>query len=724
MCVPQLHYPEAVAYNIMDDTTLPCTDFYRHACGKWNDAHTNEGRSFTAIRRRNEFDVEEIVRDPTVEGVSPFFSSCRVTLASTGAERARHMKDTAQERIYMMERFKRPLVHNSDLPSVFADMVAHGYTAPIALTVEKLPNGPGVILQFAYDGFEFITAEDEAWVRSHFEVLEGEGSEAAARKARNLVAFLVELNASRPDISGLATYDGYLAYITGTDFAEDVMPFSQFKALSTSFDWDAFLSALSRIGKLDHLTVAPEKSVCAFRRSYFQAWNPSAYTVQQWQLFVEWSVLYNTHDFFPDLPNDVFVGPRDPKARNSLYLRHRWRKRRSPRPPPHGDRRRDSREAPPPPPPTQPIVTERDCVHATTYMIPGLLSKEFLRRHFPNGEQTRTRVGEVVERIRTRFAALIQATPWMDDTTKERQVTKISSIVSRIVHPNEWEAEGFGTQMDPERYLRTLNIVRKERVKRNLDLWAESNSGSNCDAACRDRIAAFEAPLSRVNAWYNPLFNTITIPAGILRFPFYNQHYDSVSLYATIGMVVAHELSHGEDPVGSRFDWQGSIADTWSAEARQRYRQRAQCIVNEYGSPAECVNAEYGTQTLCEDVADINGIRLAYEALFLGDPDAPRDAGALKRFFYAFAQMWCESYDQEATCRRVSEDVHAIARFRVQKTLMHLPYFATAFGCSATSLMVKTDAERCVIYGPEATPIITIEAVVPIEKKKKKRTKE
>lgn len=190
---------------------------------------------------------------------------------------------------------------------------------------------------------------------------------------------------------------------------------------------------------------------------------------------------------------------------------------------------------------------------------------------------------------------------------------------------------------------------------------------------------------------------------SFFRFPFYHEHYDTVSLYATIGMVVAHELSHGEDPMGSQFDAEGSMLDTWSATARQIYRERAQCVVREYGSPQGCDNKAYGTQTLCEDVADINGVRMAYEALFVADGSpGPKDAGAKKRFFYSFGQMWCETYEPDVLCSHATDDVHAIARYRVEKTLMHLPYFAEAFGCPAGSRMSRGEDSRCVIYGPEA----------------------
>lgn len=264
------------------------------------------------------------------------------------------------------------------------------------------------------------------------------------------------------------------------------------------------------------------------------------------------------------------------------------------------------------------VITSADCIEASKYMLPGILSREFLATRFKDAEETRRRVQTMVERIRDRFVYNLERTTWLDNATRTAQIEKVQAIVPRVVHPTEWSEETFplGKEMDPVRYLRNLGIIQEERVRRNLALWSESNYGVQCDARCRDRITVFGSPLFTVNAWYNPDRNVITIPAGILQPPFYHPQYTDASAYGTIGWVIAHELSHSEDDHGIMYDKDGILRPTWSEASLLEYRKRANCLVHEYDTLEDCKTDAYGEQTLCENVADNNGLRIAYEALF------------------------------------------------------------------------------------------------------------
>ena len=337
-------------------------------------------------------------------------------------------------------------------------------------------------------------------------------------------------------------------------------------------------------------------------------------------------------------------------------------------------------------------------------MLPGILSKEFLARHFQRGEEIRARIKKMVERIRDRFVLNIQETPWLDAATKEAQASKIQAIIPRVVHPTEWSEETFalGREMDPERYLRNIMIIQEERVRRNLALWSESNYGAHCDARCRDRITMFGSPLFTVNAWYNPDRNVITIPAGILQAPFFDERYTDASAQGTIGWVIAHELSHALDIHGVLYNIYGLLNNTWSDEAMKIYKERSSLIIQSYSGPPGCGIDNYGKQTLGENFADNNGVRIAFEALFIDgakDINANMTIEAQREFFMAGAQMWCASYTKEVLCDRSRNDVHAQAEDRVRTTFSHVPYFATSHGCPTGSPMRKEDT---VIFGKGA----------------------
>ncbi len=253
--------------------------------------------------------------------------------------------------------------------------------------------------------------------------------------------------------------------------------------------------------------------------------------------------------------------------------------------------------------------------------------------------------------------------------------------------------------MKPDRYVHNLNLIRKFRVRNTVQLYNEEESYFD-----RDSFSRFSAPLSTVNAWYSPTTNTITIFAGILKAPFYYEKYNDASLYASIGMVAAHELGHSMDPTGRLFDQNGNLNQWFSDLSARQFNERTHCVVKEYGGdpPLGCdIQSNYGEQTLGEDVADIVGVKLAYEAYFFDSDDPHRNDQEMKQyFFYTFAQNWCEKYDLEHKCSRARQDVHAIAEYRVKKTLRQLHYFHEAFHCPNNSEMVHEDG-HCVIYGAD-----------------------
>lgn len=703
MCIMRAHYPRAISEAIMDKSVSPCTDIYRYACGKWMDEHTNENRGFAGLRALNEVSTTEIVMDPKVTPAHNLFQSCASTLAADSQTRRQrnwksHTAETAAARASIMHDMLEPIATGNlkeGLPVAFARMIASDYTVPLSFGFQSHPTGKGLIPSLAYNGFDSASLDVE-WVAMHFQQLYSSQQPASAQataleEARKLIDMVAKLNMATPDMSTLTSLEQWTTYVN-TTVEGDLMTWDAFKKSSGSFNWDTFVSHLEVRAKLPSgsLRFSPSQEVWAFSASYFHWFHPEKFGAGQWKRFIQWSVLYHTHEYFPQLPRtSLFTGTAlSGKGASDAFDRRppgpaKKRRRSSPksgrRQRGHGNPDEDVGE-----------ITTADCIEMTKFMLPGVISQEYLKRNFARGEQIRTRVKGVVEAIKKRFVANIMGTQWMDEPTRRLQAEKIDAIVARVVHPNEWEVEKL--DMKPDQYLRNLNLIQQDRVRRNLLLWSESHNGAKCGPSCRDQITAFGTPLSTVNAWYNPDRNLITIPAGILQPPFFEERYDDVSVYATIGMVVAHELSHALDPHGSLFDKDGVLHDTWSAQARKTYREKALCIVHEYGSPEGCDNAHYGEQTLCEDTADIVGVRLAYEALGAKLKKDKQD------FHVAFAQMWCASYEPAILCDTANNDVHAVASMRVRKTLAHLPYFAEDYDCPVGSPMHRTASERCAIY--------------------------
>jgi putative endopeptidase len=333
-------------------------------------------------------------------------------------------------------------------------------------------------------------------------------------------------------------------------------------------------------------------------------------------------------------------------------------------------------------------------------MLPGLVAEAFLRDMMPNKALIRAQVKEMIERILNVYRGIIQSTAWLSQPDKDVALNKLGALVVRVIEPDEWEPEPFAQRISADRYDHNMNMIRRYRVHRNVQLWHKDTP----DAWDRNELATFVAPLSDVNAYYSPSSNTITILAGILQKPFYNVEYDEPTRYAIVGSIIGHELGHMFDPHGLYWDAEGSFRPRgiWSAEGMAAFANKTQCVVREFGdTPEECVayprgaggseegeglepaggagGFEYGLSTLGEDMADLIGIRLSYSAYFDYAPNT--NQGQRQYFFMSFAQAWCSSYDTEHMCALVTGDEHAIAEYRVDRTLRNMPEWRRVFGC-------------------------------------------
>eukprot|EP00003_Mantamonas_plastica_P017472 TRINITY_DN2897_c0_g1_i20.p1 TRINITY_DN2897_c0_g1~~TRINITY_DN2897_c0_g1_i20.p1 ORF type:complete len:180 (-),score=55.05 TRINITY_DN2897_c0_g1_i20:971-1510(-) len=176
--------------------------------------------------------------------------------------------------------------------------------------------------------------------------------------------------------------------------------------------------------------------------------------------------------------------------------------------------------------------------------------------------------------------------------------------------------------------------------------------------------------------------------------PFFAPEYDLVSLYASLGMISGHEISHGFDSNGVNFNAVGSVEDGFSKTDRDALKDRFQCFINQYTAPSDIGVMNNGTQSLPENIADNNGLRIAFDALKNKGEFTSTDK--IKQFFYKYAQMWCMNETEQQQKAQVARDVHALAVLRVNGPLQNMPEFQDAFQCSASSKMVNLP--RCTMY--------------------------
>lgn len=206
-----------------------------------------------------------------------------------------------------------------------------------------------------------------------------------------------------------------------------------------------------------------------------------------------------------------------------------------------------------------------------------------------------------------------------------------------------------------------------------------------------------------VNAYYNPLYNEMVFPAGILQPPFFDPKADDAVNYGATGMVIGHEITHGFDDEGRQYDAQGNLHDWWTKEDNEQFNAKAAVVGKQYDAftPLDSVHIN-GKLTMGENLADIGGLTIAYQAF---QKTQPAKEGKLidgftpnQRFFLAFALRFRRNQRPEDIRKQVQTDPHSPSQYRVLGALMNMPEFYEAFGCQDGSKMVRRAADRSRIW--------------------------
>jgi putative endopeptidase len=204
-----------------------------------------------------------------------------------------------------------------------------------------------------------------------------------------------------------------------------------------------------------------------------------------------------------------------------------------------------------------------------------------------------------------------------------------------------------------------------------------------------------------VNAYYNPLQNEICFPAGILQPPFFFMNADDAVNYGAIGVVIGHEMTHGFDDQGRKFDKEGNLSEWWTESDAKRFDERTKVLVDQYNAfiVLDSTHAD-GELTLGENIADLGGLNISYDAFKMTDPGDKEINGFTpdQRFFLAYAHVWGQNIRDKEISRRTKEDVHSLGKFRVNGPLPHLEAFHFAFGINEGDPMYLPLEKRAVIW--------------------------
>ena len=304
--------------------------------------------------------------------------------------------------------------------------------------------------------------------------------------------------------------------------------------------------------------------------------------------------------------------------------------------------------------------------------------------------EAKARVTSMIVNIKAALAERLRALEWMEDETRERSLEKLAAMRVKIGYPDRWR-DYSGADLGSYPFVE--NWMRSKRYAHRRDI---ARIGREVD-----REEWFSSP-QIVNAFYNSRGNEIVFPAGILQPPFFDARADDAVNYGGIGMVIGHEITHGFDDRGRRFDARGNLADWWTARDASRYVERAQRVERQYATYAgiDAMKLD-GKLTLGENISDVGGVKIAYLALkkALAANPQPKVDGLTpeQRFFLSFAQSWRSRYRPEMERLLIRTDSHSPPRFRVAGVVANLPEFAQAFSCGASGTLLS-EGERANIW--------------------------
>jgi len=329
----------------------------------------------------------------------------------------------------------------------------------------------------------------------------------------------------------------------------------------------------------------------------------------------------------------------------------------------------------------------KKCVEATDDAIGEALGQKYVDRTF--GAEGKQRMLTMVDALERALDQDITGLPWMTDATKKQAKVKLQAIRNKIGYPDVWRDYS--------------NLQVKQG-----DLMGNFLRANEFES--RRQIAKISKPVDKkewqmtpptVNAYYSGSMNEIVFPAGILQPPFFDKSMDDNVNFGSIGAVIGHELTHGFDDQGRKFDPEGNLRDWWTEQDGKEFEKRASCVADEYGNfvPVDDLKLN-GKLTLGENTADNGGARIALMALenmIQQSGKKPEEIDGYtpqQRYFLGFARVWCEKRKPEYSRMLVNVDPHSPGRFRTNGVVQNMPEFQKAWGCKAGQAMVSPNMCR------------------------------
>lgn len=327
-------------------------------------------------------------------------------------------------------------------------------------------------------------------------------------------------------------------------------------------------------------------------------------------------------------------------------------------------------------------------VELTSASLGEPMGKLYVAENFP--PEAKAKALEMIADLKSALRARLEKLDWMSPETKKQALEKFASFSAKIGYPDAWR-DYSKLEIKADDLIGNLRRIAAFEQAMQLAKYGQPT----------DRNEWRFSPQT-INAYYSPLQNEIVFPAAILQPPFFDADADPAVNYGAMGAVIGHELLHGYDDQGSKYDAAGSLRDWWTAKDRKRFGERTAKLVAQYNAyQVEGLNVN-GQLTLGENIADLGGLTVAFDALksrLSREPVAViDDLSQEQRFFLSWSQVWRRSMRPEAAKLQVRTDTHSPSRFRVNGPLKNIEGFAQAFSCKEGDPMVQSAKARVTIW--------------------------
>lgn len=323
----------------------------------------------------------------------------------------------------------------------------------------------------------------------------------------------------------------------------------------------------------------------------------------------------------------------------------------------------------------------------TSDALSEAIGQLYVAQYFP--AESKERMIKLVENLRVSLGERIKNLEWMGADTKQKALDKLNTINVKIGYPDKWR-DYSGLEIKDDAYV--LNVLRSQEFEM---AYNRNKINKPVDKA------EWYMPPQMVNAYYSPDMNEIAFPAAILQPPFFYKDGDDAVNYGAIGVVIGHEMTHGFDDEGRKFDKEGNLTDWWTAEDSKLFDERTRVLADQFNSfvVLDTLHAD-GNLSLGENIADLGGLNISYQAFKKANTQTEPISGFTpdQRFFLAYAHVWAQNIRDKEILRRTKEDVHSLGRFRVLGPLRNMPEFYAAFNVQPGQEMYLEDSQRVKIW--------------------------